>query len=115
MLNVSPVANVGTSDAAVHVAAKIRYGDDAEQPRGVVGKHRFLAQQFPEIPVRLQQRRPRRCCKRDFALRTKPVSNGASASTSSIWPNWSVRISDHCQNASSDSRLTSAMNTRPRY
>ena len=60
-------------------------GDDAEQPGGVVGQHHLLA----HAAARDRDRAgcsggPRRRSSRAFTLRTKPVSSGASSSTSSI-------------------------------
>ena len=58
-VNIRPVAKVGTSAAATQVTAKIDVRRDAEQPRGVVGQHHFLAEQAAEVAIGLDQRRAR--------------------------------------------------------
>ena len=53
--NMSPVRKVGTSDAATQVAAKIEVGNDAEQPRGVLGQHHLLAHEPHEVAIGLDR------------------------------------------------------------
>ena len=76
----------------------------------------FLAQQLPEIAIRLQQRRSPtllqarfRPCGRNRSIAARARARAASDRTCS------ARSRIIAQNASSDSRPTSVMNTRPRY
>ena len=57
-LNMRPEAKVGTKAAATQVKAKIGVGCGAEEPGGVFGDDRFLAQQLDQVAVGLKQWRP---------------------------------------------------------
>ncbi len=71
-LNIRLAAKVGIRAAATQVAAKTKYGADAEQPGGVVGDHGLLAQQAAEVAVRLDQGRAAAALQAGFDLADQP-------------------------------------------
>ena len=82
--NGRPVANVGTSDAAVHVAEKIRYGATRNSHDALSASTTSFFNNFRDRDTVAAAADPGAACSRALTLRTKPVSSGASASMSSI-------------------------------
>ena len=84
-LNSRPVAKVGMSAGGDPGRGEYEIGNEAEQPGRAMRDHRLLARQPGEIAIGLSSGGPRRRSRRAFTLRTRPVSKGASNSTSNIW------------------------------
>ncbi len=108
-LNNSPIAKVGTSAAATQVVGEDDIGDDAEQPRRIVGDARLPCAAAAAGRDRAAAAADRlRRTRRAFTLRTKPVRSGASSSTRSICAPWTIEGGDHGHSASTSSSDTRA-------